>query len=200
MKLNAQSFRWILLSALILLLVLGAVAFQFAFTQLQSFSSTTQDINAKNASTDAKIQSLGSAIKYIEDNSSAAEKAKKITTTQKKYAYQDAIVQSIYDMANESNVGVDTIKFTDQTGTSSAAPAASQATTPTISAPSGYTTKNAQISLDDSSYQNLLRFIYKVEHNDLKMYVGSLSLVAKETGSHTIQAPSFTLTVFVKNS
>ena len=207
MKLNAQSFRWVLASIIILAVALSSAAFYIALGSLKAFSSETTSLNQESSLADAKIDSLDAATTYIDQHPDALQQVRSITSNQEKFQYQDDIIQNISNMADSSNLTIERIVFNDTAspevgtieGTAQQATPGETTVSDTSVVIPGFSPRTAQIELTDSSYQDLLNFMYKVENNTLKMYIANLSLSSDSTGSRKITKPTFELTIFVKD-
>ncbi|HRJ06097.1 MAG TPA: hypothetical protein PK096_00815 [Candidatus Saccharibacteria bacterium] len=190
--LNARKLRLLLLLSMIFIMVVAVVGFYFMQRQLHSYADSISHLNADAASGDQNLTTLRALQTQLDEKAGIISKTKAIVAESKQYVYQDQIIEDLTRIGQESGVTVTGFTFTS--------PAAADGTTPTATAPTAVSTlKSQKVTVSIASplnYDNLMKFIKKIELNSMKMQISSVS-ITREKGSN-VSSDSFTIEVYVR--
>lgn len=202
---TATRMRMVLIGALTLVLLVMSAGFYLAYSALKTTAVNIADVQSAAASADADLRNLVKLESDMKRYADVVEKTQNIVSDSIKYMYQDQIIKDMTAMAGNAGVTVTAFDF----GTSSADGTANSGTAPptaTIPAPGAdgstdvtttpETTEAApaiqsifiSISLRDTTYENLLRFIYLIENNVSRMQISQLTLSPGTNGMVSIDA------------
>lgn len=207
---TATRMRMVLIGALTLVLLVMSAGFYLAYSALKTTAANVADVQSAAASVDADLRNLVKLESDMKRYADVVEKTQNIVPDSIKYMYQDQIIKDMTAMAGNAGVTVTAFDF----GTSSADGTANSGTAPptaTIPAPGAdgstdvtttpETTEAApaaaapaiqsifiSISLRDTTYENLLRFIYLIENNVSRMQISQLTLSPGTNGMASIDA------------
>jgi len=198
---TAKRLRVILLISMLLVVAGMAGGFLFVERNLRSYATTISRLNADAQSGDQNIQTLKNLQVRIASEQDTIAAARSIVADNTTYAKQ--VIDDISRIASESGVAVTSLEFPKDAGAAAGAtapttpvatPGQTVTTTPT---PAGVTKKTVTVSVQSPlKYSSLLSFIQKIESNDLKMQLTSVTL-AKEKGD-SVTTQTFTIEVYVR--
>ncbi len=215
--LTATRLRWVLLAVLLLTLGASIAGFYFFHKTLSGYTAETAEKNASIESTDATIAQIEEGKKYITEHETSQKRAETIVAESQFYRYQDQIIDNIQKLAKSSKLKVDKIQFVkpgEQAASGSTAPssgsasaatggtAAAGAATASDSIP-GFEIAKAEITFSpqgsgDPYYQYILDFMYKLEHNSLRMHTSVIELSAKSINSKKVTISTLSIGVYLK--
>lgn len=200
-RLTATSLRYILIGILLVLLIGSGAGFVFVYDRLVDYNEETMALNAQIDMSDANLNALQRVQEYLAQHQEDIDNSTKIVAQTKAYRYQDDIINDIYRFANDSGVDLVSISFADTTGGDSGANAGNQQKAPATPQPNainGLTSKTANVSIGTPvNYSNLLAFIRKIEQNQTKMQIASISLTRGESGN-SVTSEAFTIEVYTR--
>jgi hypothetical protein len=196
---TAKKLRLTLL--VVMALVIAAVAGGFLFVErnLRDYATSISRLNADAQSGDQNIQTFKNLEKRLSEEQSTIAAARSIVADNTTYTKQ--VIDDISRIAAESGVVVTSLEF-PKDAASAATPAAPTTATPgqtttTTPAPAGVTKKTITVSVQSPlKYSNLLSFIQKIETNDLKMQLTSVTLAKEKDDAVTTQ--TFNIEVYVR--
>lgn len=199
MKLTPRYLQIILLVTMVLIVIGGAVIFQFAKANLATVAKDAAQISADAEASQTTVTRLQQTERDLTANQQAVQRASKIAAESREYLYQDQIIKDLNTFARRNGV---TIQGIDFGGSSSATPGASSSGTATTPLPTpsvsggGLKSINAAITLKSPiRYESFLRFIRDIEQNLTKMQLSSLSLSNSDTG---ITSDTLNVQVYVR--
>jgi len=201
--LTASRLRAVLIIAIISIVMAMAGGFWFVHKNLQAYATSISKLNADSLSADSNIQTLQNLRKTLDEKQQAANDARNLIADSS--VFPDRAVKDITRIAEESGVKITSIEYSEASaGSGTAAP--TTPTTPTTPATPqaaatpaapGVTKKTITVALDSPlPYNNLLEFIERIENNELKMQIASVS-ITKEKGDEVSTQP-FSIGVYVR--
>ncbi|MES2876519.1 MAG: hypothetical protein V4678_03560 [Patescibacteria group bacterium] len=201
---TAQRLRLILLISMLLLIAAMAGGFWFVQQGLKGYATTISSLNADAQSGDQNIQTLRSLETKLAEEQTTIATARSIVADNATYA--DQVINDITRIANESGVNITSFEFIDSSTTTLTAPSSPATTAPaaggaqpmaTTATPSGVTKKSVTVALESPlKYSTLMSFIQKIEANELKMQIPSVTMTKEKDDNVTTQ--TFSIEVYVR--
>lgn len=193
MKFNARTFRFILAAGLFLILAAGVGGFYFAQKILHDYAEETRALNSQAAASDENIASLEKIKSYLEKNTDRREKVAQVVAESKQYRYQDDVINDLTSYAHESGVVIESFRF-------SSGQATPGTTAPVTVAPSGITPTTITITMGNPiSYDEMLRFIRRIEQNVTKMQIANMAFTRSyENGKSNVSVSSLSIEVYLR--
>ena len=195
---DAPKLRIILISSIVLLFVIAAIAFWFFRSQLLTFAEQVQKDNTAASISTSDISKLESIQDELEENEVAVTRAQSIVADSQQYQYQDQIIADITAYAQRAGVVITGYTFPtadgQQTTASNGAPAT--AATP---APAGL--KSVQVSIaikNPVEYKPIMQFVKYIEANLTKMQISEMTLAASAVGSSQVNVGTITVQVYTR--
>lgn len=201
-SLNARSLRLILILVMILIVIATIAGFYFSQQQILKYANDVSQSNSDAAAGGQNLATLRNLDTQLDQKAGTIEKAKKIVAESKDYVYQDQIIKDIADIGNETGVDITGFSFTPQTAGASAAPTGTSAPSvnePAASTVAGSTLKSQTVTVTiDSplSYNNLMKFIKRIEQNSFKMQIANVSITGAEDSE--VSSEAFSIEVYVR--
>lgn len=199
---TAKRLRIVLLVSMLLVIAGVAGGFLFVERSLRSYANTISRLNADAQSGDQNIQTLKNLQTRLDSEQDTIAAARSVVADNA--TFSDQVISDISRIASESGVTITSLEFAKEAGTAATPGAAAPAATPgqttttaTTPAPAGVTKKSVTLALQSPlNYSNLLNFIQKVESNDLKMQLTSVTMAKEKADAVTTQ--TFTIEVYVR--
>lgn len=217
-NMSAALLEKLLLVLIVLILAVTIGIYYFLFGFVKSQADTAAESVAKADSSQKDIDDLNKSYKWLQANPETIDKTSKIVAQASSYQYQDQVINDIESYANQSGLNVISYRFSELSGTgsaasSSAAPASSSsssstassaATPPTAAAPSGLTQASIDIGLETGiSYRKLLQFIKRIEQSVTRLQINSINISSvsgaenKKGVPDPVSVTTFTISVFL---
>lgn len=207
-NLTAAGMRLILIGTLVLLFGAAAGGFWYMHRNLQAYAAEISNLNTEAKSGESNIKILEGLGNSLKERQEIIEDARSLIASNNDFP--DRAVSDLLRIGSESRVNIASIEYTDLSSTGASAgttaPAAAAPTSPTPGAPPqassetaipGVTKKTLAVVLQSPlPYQNLLQFIERVESNELKMQISSVSIAKGQGDNVTIQP--LTVGVYVR--
>lgn len=210
-KTNAVLAERLLIAAIIGLIIV--VVFNFIFvTKLlskQSLQANQTKIEADISTND--IKTIQSATKKLQAEPDVVKKAASVVAESKLYQYQNQIINDLQDYAKQNGVNIKGYSFSatdtaSSAGASTPTPPATSGAPPTGSsqpgqtaAPTGVTSTNVSITLDDKvKYIQFLNFVRSIENNVTRMQITNIDLSPESKDPSILLGPALTITVYTR--
>jgi hypothetical protein len=199
-SLNPQKLRFVLGGAILLIMLASAAGVYFLTGMLESLraerAKAYNDLQVSQQQVN-NVQSLeGQITKYKTE----IDRAKQLFSTDKLYAYQDKVISDVGVYAIKNKMNITTISFSSTVGAAApaaAAPTAAPGAVPSVVAP---TLVPFNIALTgDTSFNNVMSFIYDIEHNLTQMRIVSIALTPDAKDASMLSAPSISLEVYIRS-
>lgn len=205
---NARKMRVILSLTLVVVIAAVAGGFLYAHKNLTSYATAISQLNADAATGDQSIATLKRVEARLQQEQGTRIAAKSIITDSNTFA--ETVVADVTKIALESGVTITTLEYVDTPAAGTAAPTAPTATTPppsttpstptsapTAGVPAGVTKKSISVTIQTPvNYQNLMNFISRIEANQLKLQIASLSLTGGANGQ--VETQLFSIGAYVR--
>jgi hypothetical protein len=208
---NAKKFYYVLIGILTLLVITVGGSVYVGTSLMKKSSDKLVKIKLDNIGYDAEEQTYLQARKDLDKYASLNETMQKILPKSKDQA---KAVKELYQLGDETNIVIDNIQFP----TSTLGQKSTTATNPATSSPGGTSSKSLtqaksvegmpgvmgidlSVSLQPASgttisYDNMIKFLQKVENNRRSMQIKDITVNADtKSGGVTFD---LTLTIFVK--
>lgn len=208
--LTAQSLRAILAVCIVVVIIAVAGGFFLAHRSLTGYATAISQLNADAETGDQSIATLNQVETRLDSEQATIEAARSVVGESATFA--DTIFTDINRIAAESGVSITSFEFVNSTNTGAASggaqttapapttatPTAPGAATPTTTAaPSGVTQKSISVTIDSPiNYDRLMNFLKRIETNDLKLQIASVTLTKDE--GNTVGTQSFSIGAYVR--
>lgn len=185
LKLNAASFKIVMIVSLILLF--GAVAYGAWFLQQML---AEQVVVKDHAQTDAElsaseVERLKLLQVELEKQSEIVDQASQIAATADNYQYQDQVIKDIEAYADRNGVPIAGFDFSQST--------------PNAPAPKGTVLTPFTVNIKGPvEFAKFMQFLRDIENNLTKIQVISLGLSPDDNNNNLISDTSLGLTVYLK--
>lgn len=200
-QINAKLLM-IVLAVLMLLLVIGGVGgFLFMISKLEAYAAETTKLETEASAGDANLNVLQTLTATIEQEQEVIDKTHKIVAESQSYQYQDEIIKDIGKYASQSGLTVTGYIFGSEAAPA-AVPAAPQAPADANAAavgglPGGVKSTTVDVSLKTPApYNNIMKFVQKIEQNVTKMQIANLALSSSDGSS--VDLPSLQIQVYIR--
>lgn len=194
---TAQRLRVVLFFIMVLIMVAAVVGFSIVQKNLASYATSISKLNADAQSGDKDIRTLKSLKTRLAEQQELIQKTRAIVGDASSYA--DTVINDISQIGTQSEVQVKSIAFAENISAAGAtgAPLTAGTPTPTTAAPSGVTKKTVTVSIASPlSYTNLMKFLSRIETNQLRMHVTKVTMT-KDTGND-VATQDLTIEVYVR--
>jgi hypothetical protein len=204
-SLSATKLRLLLSVSIALLIAAMVGGFLFIHSKLNIYASEISALNADAQSGDANIQTLKTVQERLDAEKSTIVDARSIVAESANFS--DVAISNISRIARDTGVNITSFEFADSSSGAStpAAPATAPAATPgstDTAAPaapaSGITKRVVTVTVESPlPYSQLMDFIRRIETNDLKMQLSSVSMAKGDGNNVTTQ--TFSIEVYVRS-
>lgn len=203
---NAVRLRIILAVSLVLITIIGAGGFFFAYNSLGVYAQEASTVASRAHATEAELQELSRTEQLLKQQKTAVERASKIAAESKSYQYQDQIINDLNGFAGKAGLTIASITFTDNNaatsaGSSSSSSTSASTTTHTSTNTAGLKTTTATVALKNPvDYQRILTFMHLIEQSLTKMRIANIELSrtsAEGQPSGSITSNTLTIEVYL---
>lgn len=204
---TASRLRAVLLVGVFLAVAGTAAGFWFSYKSLNEYATSISKLNADSQSGDSNIQTLRKLRTELDARQDVVADARALVADNATYA--DRAVGDISRIARESGVEITGFEFSDSTTPDAGSAAPSSAPTPSATAPggaalpqagvapTGVTKKTITVAIKSPiKYSNLLNFISKIESNELKLQIATVSMTKDK--DDLVATQSFVIGVYVR--
>lgn len=201
---NPRAMRLFLACSIVVAFMATVGISWFGYTIMQKKAKDVNTAVYEASTSDEKLSTLQRLSQDYDNNLEAVAKSEQIVAQSRSYRYQDTIISDIQKIAASAGVTIEGYTFSDGAATngSGATQQPSQTTTPTVTA-AGLSSTTTTITFDENtSYEELLRFMRGIELNNTKMQIESVTMSrgTDESGDTTETVTnSFVLEVYVKS-
>jgi uncharacterized protein (UPF0333 family) len=203
---SATKLRLLLSISIALLIAAMIGSFLFIHSKLNTYASEISALNADAQSGDANIQTLKTVQERLDAEKRTIVDARSIVAESANFS--DVAISNISRIAKDTGVNITSFEFADSSSNASTTP--TSATTPAAATPgtadagapataaSGITKRVVTVTIESPlPYNKLMDFIRRIETNDLKMQLSSVSM-AKGEGNN-VSTQTFSIEVYVRS-
>ncbi len=191
--LNAVTFQWGLLVAIIILIAVTGAGFYYASDFLKSAATETSHAHTNAAIALQNASRLRMLETELESKKEVVERAQQIVAESQQYQYQDQIVRDINEYASRNRVSIIGFSFESESATTPAPPGARSTEI------QGVKIINATITLTNPvNYNDFLRFLKSIEQNLTKMQITGINMSPDNSNLANITSPTIGLQVYTR--